>query len=441
MALSDYSLVMVGCPPFAGMMQRHQQLARRLAKHLPVYYCEETPSVAAIYLKKIGNPADLQGHKKGIVEEAPNLFTYKAPPGMPTFLNFTKANAANMKRTAETLDAALTAKGVTKRILWLGHPRAIEVADHLPHDLLIYDCYDAFGEFEEEARQAEQVKQLEERTIKEADLVFATARNLFKKCVAVNPHSYLVPNGADVAHFSQEHPPKSKKDYGVDIEALKAKGRVVGYIGDMGEWFDHMLLISTAQLNPKISFVFIGPINKKIESLTNLRNTHFTGRVDYQDLPWFLQHFDACIIPFLNTPVTENLNPIKLYEYFATGKPVVTTDFPEIRDFEGLLAIGNNGRAFYTKLEMELNLSGNTPQKAHVIEKRKEIAALNSWEARVAQITDLFEHALAKDFPAVDPAWSGRPGALAAQWRNLAPAVPAVAVVVAHDHDHDDHHH
>lgn len=417
-ALSDTCLVMLAAPPWEGMRQRHQHLAQGLSAHLPVVYVEGTPSAAAVYLRRIGSPTDLQEHRKGLIALGPNLWRYKAPPGTPSFFNFHRANVMNMRKTVEALKPLLAEKGFTKLILWLGHPRAIEARQHLEPALTVYDCYDAFGEFEEEARQAEQTKELEAKALTEADLVLATARLLYQKCAPANPHSYLVPNGAEIAHFQQEQPAKPSQQWGgVDIDALAAKGKVVGYIGDMGEWFDHMLMISTAQLNPKIAFVFIGPVNKPIESLVQLRNTYFTGRVPYAELPYYVSRFDACIIPFLNSPVTEVVNPIKMYEYFATGKPVVTTDFPEIRDYEGLLAIGNNGRAFYTKLEMELNLSGNTPQKDWVVALRKQVAAENTWAVRIAQVVELLSQALAGQYPEPDPDWAARPGAKAKQWR------------------------
>lgn len=445
-ALSDYCLVILAAPPYHGLRQRHQHLAEQLSHQMPVVYVEATPSAAAVYLRRVGSPQELSAHKKGLVELQKNLYWYKAPPGSPTFFNFAKANVSNMQKAVESLRPLLAAKGLNKTILWLGHPRAIEAKDALQPAFTVYDCYDAFGDFESEARVAEETKALEARALKEADLVLPSARLLYKKCAEVNPHTYLAPNGADIAHFQQQHPPPpSQKWGGVDIDALASKGKVVGYIGDIGDWFDHMLLISTAQLNPKVSFVFIGPVNKQIDSLVQLRNTHFTGRIPYAELPYYVSKFDACIIPFLNSPVTDMVNPIKMYEYFATGKPVVTTDIPEVRDYEGLLAIGNNGRAFYTKLEMELNLSGNTPQKDWVIDLRRQVAAEHSWEQRAAQVASLMEGMIAGEYPEPDPDWAARPGAKAKQWRTPPAGVAAEAPsgphhTHAHDHGHDHDH-
>lgn len=439
--LADYCLVILAAPPFHGLRQRHQHLAEHLSASMPVVYVEATPSAAAVYLKHMGSPEDLTAHKKGLVELAPNLWWYKAPPGAPTMFNFSKTNVTNIRKAVESLKPLLDAKGFKKTILWLGHPRAIEGKDALQPAFTIYDCYDAFGDFENEVRIAEQTKELEAKALKESDLVLASAKLLYKRCVEQNPHTYLVPNGADIAHFQQTNPKApSQKWGGVDIDALAAKGKVVGYIGDIGDWFDHMLMISTGQLNPKISFVFIGPINKKIESLVQMRNTHFTGKIPYAELPYYISKFDACIIPFLNSPVTDMVNPIKMYEYFATGKPVVTTDIPEVRDYEGLLAIGNNGRAFYTKLEMELNLSGNTPQKEWVIDLRRQLAADSTWEKRSDFIAQLMTGMLGGQYPEPNPDWAARPGALAKKWRTPPAGVaaePAPGPHHAHDHGHE----
>ena len=233
--LGESCLVMLAAPPFHGMKQRHQHVAERLSAYMPVVYVEGTPSAAAVFLRKIGDASDLSAHKKGLVQERENLWVYKAPPNSPTFFNFKKVNTTNMKKTAEALEPLLTAKGFTKRILWLGHPNAVEAAEFLKHDLMVYDCYDAFGEFEQEARNAEQTKTLEAAAFEKSDLVLTTARLLYKKHHEKNPRTYLVPNGAEISHFQQVDPPKPSKQWGgVDIDALAAKGKVVGFIGDIG---------------------------------------------------------------------------------------------------------------------------------------------------------------------------------------------------------------
>ena len=107
-----------------------------------------------------------------------------------------------------------------------------------------------------------------------------------------------------------------------------------------------------------------------------------------------------------------------------------------MRDYEGLLAIGNNGRAFYTKLEMELNLSGNTPQKDWVVELRRKVAEENSWDARAEMIRSLLAGALDGNYPEPEAAWLDRPGKHAKQWRTPPAGVGAEETPAGPHHAH-----
>ncbi len=89
-----------------------------------------------------------------------------------------------------------------------------------------------------------------------------------------------------------------------------------------------------AQRRRGASFVLIGrESGADLSALAALPNVHRLGEVPYASLPEHLAAFDVCTIPFRRTPLTEATNPVKLYEYLATGKPVVARRLPEIEPF------------------------------------------------------------------------------------------------------------
>ncbi|MEI0737573.1 glycosyltransferase [Paenibacillus sp. JTLBN-2024] len=95
------------------------------------------------------------------------------------------------------------------------------------------------------------------------------------------------------------------------------------------------------------------------------------GEKRYHELPMHLHRFDAAIIPFLQNELTKATNPVKLYEYLAAGKPVVSTALPELETVAaGLTVIARTPEAF--EQAVERSLRQNTPQ---LMEARKNFAA------------------------------------------------------------------
>ncbi len=99
-----------------------------------------------------------------------------------------------------------------------------------------------------------------------------------------------------------------------------------------------------------------------------------------------MRAFDVCIVPHKVTPFTESLNPIKLWEYLAAGKPIVATDLAGFRDFPDLVSITKTYDQFIAAC---LAAPYEDPKRPTLrqIEARK-----HSWHRRVDQIEQVLEH-------------------------------------------------
>ena len=111
------------------------------------------------------------------------------------------------------------------------------------------------------------------------------------------------------------------------------------------------------------------------------RTSIFPGEVPYAELPAWLAAFDVCTIPFRRTPLTEATNPVKIFEYFATGKPVVARRLPELEPFEDAdaIALYETPEEFVRALERAVKESVAPGPAA---ERRRAIARENTWQAR-----------------------------------------------------------
>ncbi|NHM26779.1 glycosyltransferase family 1 protein [Desulfofundulus sp. TPOSR] len=273
----------------------------------------------------------------------------------------------------------LTISHEEPRILWISAPAMVRhIQRYRPH-LVVYDALDEPAE--EFSTWAPYVEELRAR----ADVIFATSRKLYETNRQHHPNVYLCPNGVDYAHF---HPAL----YGnlPRPPDLPADGRpVAGYCGALATWLDWELLDYITDSNPRLHFVFVGPLYN-ISLPFQKPNMSVLGYRDYRWLPNYLQCFDVCLIPFKITPMTEGCNPIKMYEYLSTGKPVVATPLPEVL-FHPEIYVGRTPEEFNQLIHRAL--SGDSPGAR---ERRIALARENSWARRAQLAIGVIEETLKK---------------------------------------------
>ena len=217
-----------------------------------------------------------------------------------------------------------------------------------------------------------------------ADLVVATARALMEQVAAVagREHCLLLPNGVDLGHYRD--PAALSAPVDPRLAAFRAHhARVVGYFGALAPWLDYEAIDALVRARPDLGFVFIGPDYQGAASrLPVAPNVLATGPVDYGVLPAQARLFDACLIPFEPGEVARTTSPLKLFEYFALGKPVVVSSdmaecvaFPEVFHGEGAEGLS---RAIDAALE-----AGQAPDFAG---RMQALAEANSWDARAAAL-------------------------------------------------------
>jgi glycosyltransferase involved in cell wall biosynthesis len=116
------------------------------------------------------------------------------------------------------------------------------------------------------------------------------------------------------------------------------------------------------------------------------------GRRDVKDVPNYIHACHVCILPYRRDDYTKAIDSLKLYEYFACGKPVVATDVPVIREHSQVVYIAKGTDDFVHKLENALIM----PPAAKQHDLQRSIAMQNTWDKRVEQLSSLIQEALHK---------------------------------------------
>lgn len=134
-------------------------------------------------------------------------------------------------------------------------------------------------------------------------------------------------NGVEYDHFATPAPVVPPQ-----LAAFAGEGdRLLGYAGAM-DWVDTELLRETAAAYPHSRIALLGPAYDRTwqdrnRALLELPNVHWFGRIDYRELPAWVQRFDLALMPLLRDPLKRASHPNKLYEYAAVGVPVLAIDY------------------------------------------------------------------------------------------------------------------
>ena len=251
------------------------------------------------------------------------------------------------------------------RVLWLTVPSHINSVQNYDPDLVVYDAVD---EPEEEfASWAPYYPAILER----ADIIFCSSQSIYDYFFQRHPQVFLVPNGVDVVHFSP-----IQRNRPVDLPSGKP---IIGYSGAIAPWIDWELLKIVIQENPELNFVFIGALFQLHKFPLKFRNVFYLGLKPYPELPAYLHCFNIGLIPFLQTAMTKGCNPIKLYEYYASGIQVLGTPLPELLTIPKI-NLESNPQLF--SLRLRHLLEGEDSNKA----ERMAYAQANDWTERAGRI-------------------------------------------------------
>lgn len=234
---------------------------------------------------------------------------------------------------------------------------------------IVYDRHDDFSSFSG-VNECEVVK-LEKELVGMCDGLIYSSTYLQLPFGNSKPTA-VIPNGVDFSHFDRS---KSNE------VAIGLERPIIGYVGTISDWFDFDLLRTVAIARPRWNFLLIGPwvgVNK--DAFSGIPNVIAIGQREYSTIPLYVAGFDVGIIPFKINRLTEGVDPVKMYEYLAAGKPVVATDIPAIDN--RFVRKAKNIEEFARYIEEALAES----RDPELVKMRKAFARANSWSVRGHQL-------------------------------------------------------
>jgi len=324
-----------------------QHIFRRIAQNHKVLWVNtigmRNPTFTIRDMKKIKDKIlrMLRSKQKGKAIPAPNNITVCQPFMLP-FSNISFIRKWNQYSVISMVRAYLHKLKISNPILVSTVPNACDYAGFFNEKRIVYYCVDDFSEWP--GFNKDLVQAMESELISKADILIATSHKLFDYLKSFHRPLYLLPHGVDLEFFSslpaEEHP-----------KLRNIPRPRVGYYGLFDERSDVDLLKKVARSLPNVSFVITGPTEIDITPLEKIRNFYFTGSVPYNELPAILAGWNICMMPYKVNELTNAIQPLKLKEYLATGKPVISTPIAEANKLARFIAIGKTPQEWTMAIE------------------------------------------------------------------------------------------
>lgn len=380
-------IIIVARDVWSEVRRRRHFLAAEWARERRILYVEPPVSVPRLLAGRLDESQKKMKSASHILKPprkiADNIFAVTPVKPFPD-------SAPGMKDVnglilARTVHAAARQLGFTDPVLWITPEYGVRLLDHVPHSVSVYDITDDWTHAGIPEMQKRRIAAEDGELLRRADLVFVVSPKLLETKRDARPDAILMPNGVlpemyEAADNSPEPP-----------ELAAAKAPRAGYTGTLHrDRLDIGLICAIAErARGKYSIVLVGPnllSQAAIDELSRHENVTLIPAQPFDRLPCLTAHFDVCIIPHALTPFTHSLDPIKGYEYLASGKPIVTTPVDGILPLREYVALAEGADAFHAAVEAAIAGHGVSDAAA-----RRAAARDNSWQSRAREIEKILD--------------------------------------------------
>jgi glycosyltransferase involved in cell wall biosynthesis len=218
---------------------------------------------------------------------------------------------------------------------------------------------------------------MEELVVRRADVVVSASDNLRERLAGMGRESHLLTHGVDLDFW--QHPRVS-----VPSGLLGLERPLVVFWGVVDRRMDATIVKHLAGSLSRGTIVFAGPEQDADPELRRLPRTAHLGVLPFAQLPSLAREASVLLMPYADLPVTRAMQPLKLKEYLATGRPVVARDLPANRAWSNALDLASGPTEFADSVIHRLE-TGLPPNQLAARQRLSQ----ESWQAKAENFAEL----------------------------------------------------
>lgn len=247
---------------------------------------------------------------------------------------------------------------------------------------IIYDCMDDYTAFSMPNFKRKEIASQEKKLLQKSSIVLFSSKYL-SECVikryGITPFTYeIVNNAIELPDITLQN----------KLKARNENKLILTYIGTVANWFDFELLkiVKKEYSKKNIEFDIYGPCDIMKES----EGFNFKGPIEHDEIFNVMNHSDILIMPFIVNDLIKSVNPVKLYEYIYSCKPIICVRYGETEKFEKFVYLYDNERAESFMEQIDLILANNMVSKASDSDSIQFVKD-NTWDNRIKQLIGLLQ--------------------------------------------------
>lgn len=286
------------------------------------------------------------------------------------------------------LNAIMLFLRMKRPLMWVENVRAADLIRDMKWRLVVYHVSDRFEECNY-TKNKDKLRERENVVTQNSDLLICVSRKLFEHKKKTRAIVRYLPHGVDFKKF--RNAVQEKRCF---PDLADCDRPIVGYFGTLTAHNDIELLEYCAREMPTATFAFAGQVTGgDYEALAGMSNVVFLGKLPYKDIPALCAAFDVCILPWRINKWFENCNPLKLFEYMASGKPIVSVPICEVKDsYSDIVAVAETKEQFCRAIETELD---NDTDRRKTL--RIETARRHDWNNHILRLSSIITDALSNN--------------------------------------------
>lgn len=335
--------------------------------HVPWGWVKQRPHQLADALAAAGDDVEVYAppgwRKRQLVKHStfvnPHVLWHIPPANEPI---------RTMNSAASRLQIVIRTRRRKFDLVWVTHPKLLSWVPKSFDGRLVYDCMDRNGSFPGEPET--EIRALEDALVARAELILCSSGAIAEDMRASGVASsrlVVVNNALDAATLPPARP------------STNARGATTraAYVGTISSWFDWTSLLHALEVDKNLHVTLVGPSDSVIPSHPRIIHLGPRPHADALDIA---AEQDVLLMPFQRTHLVEGVDPVKLYEYIALRRPIVTVWYPELERFRRFVRFYSTPHEFAQQI--------GEAARGHGVDESAvdSFVAENTWQERAGRI-------------------------------------------------------